>query len=115
MNHYYSAFAAITFILSMSANAQSDGALTPNLISKLQDGYEMDAGDRIRYNAVTNNAINNLALNRRIIAGEDGHFSHKIKTKGVTNQKSSGRCWMFAGFNVMRPKLTPPAPPHPTL
>lgn len=105
MNHYYSAFAAITFILSMSANAQSDGALTPNLISKLQDGYEMDAGDRIRYNAVTNNAINNLALNRRIIAGEDGHFSHKIKTKGVTNQKSSGRCWMFAGFNVMRPKL----------
>ncbi|MDB4624314.1 hypothetical protein OAE47_02820, partial [Akkermansiaceae bacterium] len=65
----------------------------------------MDAGDRARHNAVTNAEINKLALNREIVAGEDGHFSHKIKTKGITNQKSSGRCWMFAGFNVMRPKV----------
>ncbi|MDG1671898.1 MAG: C1 family peptidase, partial [Akkermansiaceae bacterium] len=81
------------------------GALTPELLANLRDGYEMDAGDRARHNAVTNAEINKLALNREIVAGEDGHFSHKIKTKGITNQKSSGRCWMFAGFNVMRPKV----------
>lgn len=65
----------------------------------------MDAGDRARHNAVTNVDIKDLALNRSIVAGEDGHFSHKIATKGITNQKSSGRCWMFAGFNAMRPKV----------
>jgi len=89
----------------MSANAEPNGALTPDLLSSLRDGYEMNAEDLGRHNAVTNNPINKLALNRSVVAGEDGHFSHKVKTKGITNQKSSGRCWMFAGFNVMRPKV----------
>lgn len=31
-------------------------------------------------------------------------FSHKIETEGnpVTNQRSSGRCWLFASTNVIR-------------
>lgn len=65
----------------------------------------MKSEDLLRHNAVTNNEINKLALNRQIISGEDGNFSHKIKTKGITNQRSSGRCWMFAGLNMMRPKV----------
>ena len=99
------ALAAASLITSMNTRAESPGALTSELLASLRDGYEMDAGDRVRHNAVTNADINTLALNREIVAGEDGHFSHKIKTKGITNQKFSGRCWMFAGFNVMRPKV----------
>ena len=99
------ALATASLVTSMNTRAESPGALTPELLEDLRDGYEMDAGDRARHNAVTSTEINKLALNREIVAGEDGHFSHKIKTKGITNQKSSGRCWMFAGFNVMRPKV----------
>lgn len=29
-------------------------------------------------------------------------FSNEIKTMSVTSQKSSGRCWIFAGLNVLR-------------
>ena len=29
-------------------------------------------------------------------------FNHEIKTMSATNQKSSGRCWMFSGLNVLR-------------
>ena len=105
MNRNLIALAAASLVTSMNTRAESPGALTPELLANLRDGYEMDAGDRARHNAVTNAEINKLALNREIVAGEDGHFSHKIKTKGITNQKSSGRCWMFAGFNVMRPKV----------
>ncbi len=97
-------FAVASTFVTMSS-AQSTGALTPEFLSDLRDGYEMNSEDLVRHNAVTNNEINKLALNREIISGEDGQFSHKIKTKGITNQKSSGRCWMFAGFNVMRPKV----------
>ncbi|MGA2255539.1 MAG: C1 family peptidase, partial [Thermoguttaceae bacterium] len=32
-------------------------------------------------------------------------FSNKIKTSAVTNQLASGRCWLFAGLNVLRPDL----------
>ena len=105
MNRNLIALAAASLVTSMNTRAEPPGALTPELLADLRDGYEMDAGDRARHNAVTNAEINKLALNREIVAGEDGHFSHKIKTKGITNQKSSGRCWMFAGFNVMRPKV----------
>ena len=96
---------AITTLSTMMSSAQTQGALSPELLSSLRDGYELTGGDLVRHNAVTNNEIDKLALNRRVISGEDGHFSHRIKTKGITNQKSSGRCWMFAGFNVMRPKV----------
>ena len=32
-------------------------------------------------------------------------FSVNIKTLPATNQKSSGRCWIFAGLNVLREKI----------
>ena len=94
---------AVANTLITMSFAQSTSALTPEFHSDLRMGYEMKSEDLVRHNAVTNKEINKLALNRRIISGEDGQFSHKIKTKGITNQKSSGRCWMIAGFNVMRP------------
>ena len=85
--------------------ANPEGGLSEELLSQLRDNYQMDDVDRARFNAVSNSDINKLALNRDIVRGEDGHFSHRIATKGITNQKASGRCWMFAGFNVMRPKV----------
>lgn len=92
--------------LALSPLASADeGSLTTELVDKLRQGYEMNDGDRARFNAITNTSINTLALDRSLVAGDDGHFSHRIKTKGVTDQKSSGRCWMFAGLNVMRPKI----------
>lgn len=81
------------------------GELTPNFLSSLRDGFQMTPADRACHNAVTNNDLTALALNRNVIRGDDGHFSHRIKSKGITNQKKSGRCWMFAGLNVLRPQV----------
>ena len=33
------------------------------------------------------------------------HFSVEIPTMSATNQKSSGRCWMFAALNVLRERV----------
>ena len=35
----------------------------------------------------------------------DTHFSDRVKAKGITDQKSSGRCWLFTGLNVLRAKM----------
>lgn len=83
----------------------SAAALTGDFVRELREGYEMGPADRARSNALANTDLRQLALNRRVVRGEDGHFSHKIKTKGITDQKASGRCWMFAGFNVLRPEI----------
>lgn len=81
------------------------GELTPQFLNSLRDGYQMSAADRACHNAVTNNDINSLALNRGVLSGDDGHFSHRIKSQGITNQQQSGRCWMFASLNVLRPQV----------
>jgi len=80
-----------------------DGGLSGAAIDRIRGSFEMDTHTRAMYNSITNNDISSLALNRDIIREHNELFSHKIKTKGITNQKSSGRCWLFAGLNVLRP------------
>ena len=65
----------------------------------------MDRYARAMRNALTSTSIKTIAENRDILTGHNDKFSHRIKTKGISNQKSSGRCWMFAGFNVMKPVI----------
>jgi bleomycin hydrolase len=83
----------------------SEGSLRPEFLNSLRDGYRMDLADRARHNAVANNPGKSLALNRGARPHDDGHFSHRVKSIGITNQKKSGRCWMFAGLNVLRPQV----------
>lgn len=83
----------------------SGGELSPEFLAGLRDGYEMSPADRALHNAVANNDLGSLALNRQVIRGDDGHFSHRIRSKGITDQQKSGRCWIFAGLNVLRPQV----------
>ncbi len=81
------------------------GELTAGFLAELREDYVMDSGDRARHNAASNNPTDALALNREALRSHDGHFSHRIKFEGITDQKQSGRCWMFAGLNVLRPQV----------
>ena len=45
-------------------------------------------------NAISGNDMKKLALSRDFKGSTDHHFAHKIKTGNVTNQESSGRCWL---------------------
>jgi bleomycin hydrolase len=82
-----------------------DGSLTPEMVEKIRSEFKVDAHVRAVRNALTSTGVKDIAGNREILAGHDTKFSHKIKTKGISNQKSSGRCWMFAGFNMIKPVL----------
>lgn len=82
-----------------------EGGLSQSAIDNFRSSFSMDVQTRSMYNAITNNDVNDLALNRDLIRQKDDMFSHKIKVKGITNQKSSGRCWLFAGLNIMRPEV----------
>ena len=58
--------------------------------------------NRIAMNAVTNAGYLAAATDRRIANTRHHTFSHLIRTPGATNQKQSGRCWLFAGLNLLR-------------
>ncbi|MCD6441422.1 MAG: C1 family peptidase [Candidatus Marinimicrobia bacterium] len=99
---------AVIFLLTiifqiLPGFAKSDGSITPEMIKKYERQLDLKGTDKALMNAVTNTEMKQLTLNREIYNNHNDVFSFKIKTEGITDQKSSGRCWMFAGFNIMRP------------
>jgi bleomycin hydrolase len=97
--------ALIAVLLAAPSILAGQGGITPEMLGKMRESFKMDTHNRAMYNAITNTDINNLALNRDILRQQSDVFSHKVKTKGITNQKSSGRCWLFAGLNALRPAV----------
>jgi bleomycin hydrolase len=79
-----------------------DGALTAERLAALQIGFDRVPAYRIAQNAVTQVTADDVALNRSVVTGIDHTFSHLLDDWAVTNQKTSGRCWIFAGLNLLR-------------
>lgn len=77
-------------------------ALTPDRIHALFAAFEADPAARRAQNAVTQVPVVDVALDRRIVTTMDHSFSHLLDDWEATNQKMSGRCWMFAGLNLFR-------------
>jgi len=92
-----------TALLSVQAQ-DGQGGITSAMLSQIQQSYQGTASDKALRNAIGNNDIRKLALNQENMQGMDTHFSIKVDSKGITDQKSSGRCWLFTGLNVMRAK-----------
>lgn len=88
-----------------SAQAQNaKGGINDEMMRQIKQSYQNSSSDRAIRNAIGNNDIRKLALNQDNMKGMDTHFSIKVNSKGITDQKSSGRCWLFTGLNVMRAK-----------
>src|SRR5262245_554880 len=82
--------------------ATSQGALGPELFEALRRGFEGNRAHRLAQNAVTQVSAEDVALNRAIVTSTDHSFSTVLDDWAVTNQKQSGRCWIFAGLNLLR-------------
>jgi bleomycin hydrolase len=96
---------ALLFCFSVSLLARDNGGISSEMLKRIENSFEMDAYTKGMQNAVSNNDIKELALNRELIGKIDYHFAYRIKTDGITDQKSSGRCWLFTGLNVIRPRI----------
>ena len=81
------------------------GGISAEMLAKISDRSEGNAADTALRNALATTPINTLAMNAENAAMIDTHFSDRVRTKGITDQKSSGRCWLFTGLNVLRAKM----------
>ena len=89
-----------------SATAQTaNGGIDAKMLEKIKSGYTNSPEQRAIKNALASNSIATLSINGDNLAKCDNHFSHRVKTRGITDQKSSGRCWLFTGLNVLRAKM----------
>ena len=78
-------------------------ALSYDHIASFQQSFRANPAYRLAQNAVTQTSVDDIALNRDVVTSIDHSFSTTLDEWGVTHQKRSGRCWMFAGLNLCRP------------
>src|SRR5688572_19243183 len=78
------------------------GDVSADFIASLRRDFDANSRNRLAQNAVTQSAVDDVALNRAIVTSTDHTFSHLLDDWAVTHQKKSGRCWMFAGLNLFR-------------
>lgn len=90
--------------LTLSAQV-GKGGITPEMLEKIKSEQPNSAADRALRTALAGTSINQLAKNPNNPASSDTYFSHSVPSKGITDQQSSGRCWLFTGMNVMRAKM----------
>ena len=89
--------------VALTAQAQTkDGGISEKMLSEMEKENVLQPADRALVNAIAANAIDDLTQNRRNAGALDTHFSIETKKQSITDQKSSGRCWMFSGLNVLR-------------
>ena len=79
--------------------------LTQEFTDQLYANYEANVKYVALENAVTHNGIHASLETRKSAVEHTPVFSLDLTKDKVTNQKASGRCWMFAALNTFRHKM----------
>jgi bleomycin hydrolase len=80
----------------------NDGTLSAQDLELLRKGFAANPAYRLAQNAVTRVSVDDVAISREIINSTDHSLSTLLDDWKVTNQEHSGRCWLFAGLNLLR-------------
>ena len=71
-------------------------------LDELLKEYKSSGERRVARHALSNTEIHQASMSKDDIADIDFNFDINVETMDATNQKASGRCWIFAATNVLR-------------
>ena len=91
---------ALAAFLCSQAVAQTD--ITPEVLKQLEGSYTATPAEKALRNAVSNVSIQKMAVNQENTQAKDTYFNVEVKNTGISDQKGSGRCWLFTGTNLLR-------------
>ncbi len=77
-------------------------SITPDHLGTYSSDFNADRASRVARDAVMSGGLLNSCKNPAAIRRANHEFSLSLKQGKMTNQKQSGRCWLFAATNVMR-------------
>jgi len=78
-----------------------NGKLSQAFLTQAKQAYQNNPANIVA-NSVMLNGIDASARRQASVVSMQQVFSDEIETLDITNQKKSGRCWIFAGMNVLR-------------
>ncbi|MBL7971166.1 MAG: C1 family peptidase [Prolixibacteraceae bacterium] len=92
----------VLLLAVFSASAQN---LTQGDLDQIRSGFKKDVYTKAMQNALSSTEITQLAWNRENAGTTDHLFTYRVDVSGITDQKKSGRCWMFSSLNLFRPMV----------
>jgi len=84
---------------------QKEDLISKEMLGKFTQDFKANPQYKVIMNAIIKNGIDSAAINQESLVKMQYTFSDEMKIDKITNQKQSGRCWLFAGLNVIRQKV----------
>ena len=83
--------------------------ITEEMLDEFRARYATDREARVLSAAMAKTDMADLAYVPASAALLKGAFPVEVKTRGITAQQKSGRCWLFAALNILREHVPKPA------
>ena len=74
-------------------------------VAQRNAAFLADPAARLAGNAVATTDVEQVSLDRTTVTSIDTSVSDLVPDASITDQKQSGRCWAFAGLNVLRASM----------
>ena len=71
-------------------------------IKEFNKKYKKNKMNKVIENAITNNGVKEVTLNQEVLNDNKMIFNIELPVSKKTDQKNSGRCWCFAGLNMLK-------------
>ncbi len=88
--------------LNATSKEKSGTGISPTLLQEIEGSFRMERTDRLVSNILAEMEDGKVTVDREKLLSLDPYFSFKLERHAITNQQSTGRCWMFAGLNILR-------------
>ena len=103
MNKKRNLLLGLCLLVATALLAQTkDGGISIDMLKQMEKSYAANPANKALFNAMAANSIDILAKNFANEGAVDNTFSIETPKQSIHDQKSSGRCWMFSGLNVLR-------------
>ncbi|KAJ2629730.1 bleomycin hydrolase [Coemansia sp. RSA 1694] len=94
-----------SMIAAMDRQHEPTKVLTTAQLSGYRQ-FDSDIKNKLATLTISRESYTNALENREVFLEHPPVFSHKLAIDApITNQMSSGRCWLFAGLNMLRQKM----------
>ena len=98
-------FFLVSFICMPLLVAGSSRQLTESQIEAMGDSLKRNAAFTSVQTVLFNQQFNDAFINQRVLKDHNSDYTYEIEIGNISDQKRTGRCWMYAGLNVIRHRV----------
>jgi len=92
-------------VLPLVVFSDEPGSLTLDQVQQFHVDLNLNGIQKAIQNALLNRQFSEVFINQEVLKQHNTYFTHEIKIGKITDQKKTGRCWLYGGLNTIRYKV----------